>query len=111
MVLVCTAYHIYHLSWPILIQIAVHDNVICDGCNGSVVGIRYKCSVCADYDLCESCELKGGIHDATHPLLKIALPLNQSVKTWGSRGGRSCPYYRRGYVYHSRFQQVYTNIT
>ena len=78
--------------------LAVHDNVICDSCNGSVVGIRYKCSVCPDYDLCESCELKGGIHDASHPLLKITLPLNQSSKTWGSRGGRSCPYYRRGYV-------------
>jgi len=76
-----------------------HPNVICDGCNGSVVGIRYKCSVCPDYDLCESCELKGGIHDFSHPLLKITVPLNQSTKgNWGARGGRqaSCPYYRRG---------------
>lgn len=77
-------------------SVVVHDNVVCDGCNGSVVGIRYKCSVCPDYDLCESCELRGGVHDSTHPLLKITVPLNQSVKNWGSRGGRSCPYYRRG---------------
>lgn len=73
----------------------VHDNVVCDGCNGPVVGTRYKCSVCPDYDLCETCELKGGVHDSTHPLLKITTPLNPSSRA-GSRGGRTCPYYRRG---------------
>ncbi|XP_049634214.1 sequestosome-1 isoform X2 [Suncus etruscus] len=37
----------------------VHPNVICDGCNGPVVGTRFKCSVCPDYDLCAACEGKG----------------------------------------------------
>lgn len=74
----------------------VHDNVVCDGCDGSVVGIRYKCSVCPDYDLCETCEVKGGIHDASHPLLKITVPIQTRGWSHPSRGGRSCPYYRRG---------------
>lgn len=33
-----------------------------------VVGIRYKCAICPDYDLCEKCESLL-IHD--HPFLKI----------------------------------------
>ncbi|XP_004693731.1 PREDICTED: sequestosome-1 [Condylura cristata] len=37
----------------------VHPNVICDGCSGPVVGTRYKCRVCPDYDLCAACEGKG----------------------------------------------------
>lgn len=33
-----------------------------------VVGVRYKCAVCPDYDLCENCEAVT-THD--HPFLKI----------------------------------------
>lgn len=50
----------------------VHDNVICDGCQiNPITGIRYKCSVCPDFDLCEKCENEKP-HD--HPLLKIRKP-------------------------------------
>ncbi|XP_053398816.1 sequestosome-1-like [Mercenaria mercenaria] len=50
----------------------VHQGVICDGCNGLVKGIRYKCMECDDYDLCTVCEQKG-----THPehnMMKINKP-------------------------------------
>ena len=47
----------------------VHENVECDGCGVSpIVGIRYKCSVCKDFDYCEICEERLG-HE--HPFLKI----------------------------------------
>lgn len=50
-------------------QSVVHPDVICDGCNMSpITGIRYKCSVCPDYDLCSKCEASN-IH--SHPMLKI----------------------------------------
>jgi len=51
----------------------VHLGVTCDGCNTSpITGVRYKCSVCPDYDLCEACEAKGAaVHPAHHALIKI----------------------------------------
>lgn len=52
----------------------VHSSVICDGCGVSPIrGIRYKCQVCSDFDLCESCEAKG-VHPLEHALSKIRVP-------------------------------------
>ena len=48
---------------------AVHTRVACDGCDAyPVVGVRYKCSVCKNFDFCEKCEEK-----ATHPHAFIKL--------------------------------------
>jgi len=73
----------------------VHPGVVCDGCAGGMAGIRYKCSVCADYDLCQACEAKGSIHDPTHPFLKIPKPLQAT--------GRGCPYRRPGAHFGHKF--------
>ncbi|PRP85063.1 hypothetical protein PROFUN_07247 [Planoprotostelium fungivorum] len=32
-----------------------HHPAICDACNNHIVGIRHKCNVCVDYDLCANC--------------------------------------------------------
>lgn len=40
----------------------------CDDCGQDpIVGTRYHCSVCPNFDLCSLCEAKGSHH---HPLLK-----------------------------------------
>merc|ERR1712107_599122 len=49
-----------------------HFGVTCDGCQGPVVGFRYKCVKCPDYDLCAKCEGKG-FHTG-HNMMRIATP-------------------------------------
>ncbi|KAM9357272.1 sequestosome-1 [Symphorus nematophorus] len=58
---------------------ALHPNVTCDGCEGAVVGTRFKCSVCPDYDLCSACQAQG--KHTEHALLPIWHPLQ-----WFPRG-------------------------
>jgi len=51
-------------------QELVHYGVRCDGCNCEPIrGVRYKCSVCSNYDLCQQCETKN-VH-SEHSFLKI----------------------------------------
>merc|ERR1712004_57146 len=50
-----------------------HHGVTCDGCDKSpIVGFRYKCVVCDDYDLCAACE-KAGKHPG-HNMMRISSP-------------------------------------
>lgn len=55
----------------------MHPNVTCDGCDGPVIGTRFKCSVCPNYDLCSSCQAKG--KHTEHALLPIWHPLQVSL--------------------------------
>merc|ERR1712018_181655 len=50
----------------------VHPGVTCDGCEGPVLGPRYKCLTCPDYDLCGSCEARG-LH-VQHKMIRLAAP-------------------------------------
>merc|ERR1712088_65085 len=50
-----------------------HHGVTCDGCDKApIVGFRYKCVVCDDYDLCGSCEKAGKHHG--HNMMRISSP-------------------------------------
>lgn len=49
-----------------------HPNVFCNGCEGRVYGVRYKCTVCQDYDLCSRCKAKG-LH-SEHNMTAISHP-------------------------------------
>ncbi|KAJ2863438.1 hypothetical protein GGH94_003608 [Coemansia aciculifera] len=49
---------------------AVHPHVVCDACDFPIVGVRYKCGNCFDFDLCESCESTVK-HDENHLFIKM----------------------------------------
>jgi hypothetical protein len=55
----------------------LHENVFCDACRMSpVVGTRYKCGNCPNYDLCQWCyDANVGSHDSTHVFLAMRRPV------------------------------------
>ena len=63
----------------------IHKGVRCDECGiKNIEGVRYKCSVCPNYNLCEKCE-EDTNHDENHLFVKIKNPvfeeseLNQKI--------------------------------
>lgn len=49
----------------------VHYGITCDGCGTQPIrGVRYKCLVCPNFDLCATCEAKND-HPSDHTLLKL----------------------------------------
>lgn len=47
----------------------VHENIACDGCGcDPLIGNRYKCTVCDNFDFCEEC-INNIEHD--HPFIEI----------------------------------------
>lgn len=61
----------------------------CNRCTVSLRGIRYKCTVCPKFFLCENCEEDNEEHCETHNFLK--LKTNES----GANDGLGCAHYRR----------------
>jgi len=58
----------------------IHARVTCDGClTTPIVGNRYKCTVCDDFDYCEACEERNA-ETHKHPFLKIRKPEVAPVK-------------------------------
>lgn len=55
-----------------------------------MVGNRFKCAICPDYDLCETCEKKG-LHQE-HDMMKITTPGQGLFGAFGgpSFGGGPC---------------------
>lgn len=54
---------------------AIHKDIFCNECKTPVVvGVRYKCGVCADYDLCAMC-FPYATHDDSHVFVALKKPL------------------------------------
>ena len=53
----------------------IHTGYICNQCNQNpIIGIRYKCNDCSNYNLCEECEEKNSttyFHDINHTFSKL----------------------------------------
>ncbi|XP_026319540.1 protein ref(2)P-like isoform X2 [Hyposmocoma kahamanoa] len=49
-----------------------HFGICCDGCNNAIVGFRYKCTTCEDFDLCAKCE-NAGMHPE-HCMVRVPSP-------------------------------------
>ena len=48
-----------------------HPNISCNGCNKhGIAGMRWKCSVCSNFDLCSYC-YHADKHDLSHSFLRF----------------------------------------
>lgn len=71
----------------------VHENVTCDGCDATpLVGLRFKCRFCRNYDLCERCFKTNQIHK--HPFNRIVRP--GALLTYGGYPGERARKRRSG---------------
>lgn len=50
-------------------------HIACSSCQRRIVGVRYQCSLCPSYNICEECELGPYAHDPNHVLLKLRRPV------------------------------------
>ncbi|GAA5925560.1 hypothetical protein JCM3775_001441 [Rhodotorula graminis] len=58
----------------------VHYSVYCDCCMKTIVGSRFKCAACTNYDLCGECvDARCDFHPAPHNFLEIARPYASPV--------------------------------
>jgi len=77
---------------------------ICDLCEVEIVGIRYKCYNCADYDVCESCEPSSSEKHPNHLFIKIREPFHATYLQEKHRKG--FPAAGRG-MFHHPFHQAF----
>ncbi|XP_069608001.1 next to BRCA1 gene 1 protein isoform X12 [Ranitomeya imitator] len=52
----------------------------CSSCKKRILGIRYQCSTCPSFSICEQCEAEGCDHDPNHVFLKMRRPAEPSAE-------------------------------
>merc|ERR1719231_654154 len=64
-------------SAPVAERKDAHVGIHCDGCGQKpILGVRFKCSVRPDYDLCAACEVKD---TSNHPMIKMRVPQRNDI--------------------------------
>eukprot|EP00929_Paragymnodinium_shiwhaense_P051552 TRINITY_DN25924_c0_g1_i4.p1 TRINITY_DN25924_c0_g1~~TRINITY_DN25924_c0_g1_i4.p1 ORF type:complete len:454 (-),score=25.37 TRINITY_DN25924_c0_g1_i4:252-1613(-) len=73
----------------------------CDNCGmGPIVGKRFKCDKCDDYDLCESCHTRReNIHNIAHTFTRIDPPRRAPVIEGRTPGPRTCEISFKNWAY------------
>ncbi|KAL2738045.1 E3 ubiquitin-protein ligase MIB2-like isoform X3 [Vespula squamosa] len=68
-----------------------HCNIICDGCKKrGIIGMRWKCTECSDYDLCTQCYM-ADIHDLTHTFQRFQTPTSIEIQLTAREGCTKVP--------------------
>jgi hypothetical protein len=57
----------------------IEHNALCNVCNRSIVGVRFKCLDCPDYDECAACKKRGTSHPSDHFFYKMKDPSVRAV--------------------------------
>uniref|UniRef100_A0A8C6ZI93 Next to BRCA1 gene 1 protein n=1 Tax=Nothoprocta perdicaria TaxID=30464 RepID=A0A8C6ZI93_NOTPE len=57
--------------------------ISCCSCQARIVGVRYQCSLCPAYNICEQCEAGTYAHDPNHVLLKLRRPVLCVAENYG----------------------------
>ncbi|NXF85478.1 NBR1 protein, partial [Eubucco bourcierii] len=63
--------------------------ISCCSCQARIVGVRYQCSLCPAYNICEQCEAGPYMHDPNHVLLKLRRPVVGPADSQGPAEGTS----------------------
>jgi len=74
----------------------VHYRVRCDGCGtGPILGIRYKCAVCPNFDFCEKCKATV-VHPKEHSFNEITKPVDRS-QCWKDIREQRCNFFKNAF--------------
>ncbi|KZC07494.1 Sequestosome-1 [Dufourea novaeangliae] len=76
-----------------------HFNIACDGCNSDILGFRYKCIQCDNFDLCSQCEALN-LH-ADHWMIRMPRELE-----WSSHHGRALLHHIRKFIRRSASKEA-----
>jgi len=61
----------------------------CQRCGKVLTDVRFKCSICPDFFLCQECEDMEGVHPTDHDMIKIKTPVPLNGSTNGRGSGKA----------------------